>query len=385
MITKKPNRKAKKKDKRMLNEHLTRFYPLHPENFHHLSKSEPLSIEMMQEILQEDAPLAALPEICLPYEVQDATTLLNPSAIESCIDDRPRIIQAIPAQSIDPSIQIGTKPYSIEHLSEGKMAHREMLGSRPWPGGRYGVDMMVFVADIISGAFSFKDFNNLHGSEFVEAALAYVTAKSNSILEGIPLPIHIDNDHGKVSLFTHKKNSIEPDCGRITQLLNAKKGCGAHQHSLEVIGTLLTILGKNEEAQDLIAKCDGWFDENGIARVPDSLLGIAANVLFDNAIQTGSPVDIVIGPHDPHGTVFSTGNHTVNRRFVEAFINPTELLFKADLGVVRNEQSLAAQIGGRITNAYGSDVFNLEQFALGINFATLGVLGQQKLSRYIIT
>lgn len=115
---------------------MTRFYPLHPENFHHLSKSEPLSIEMMQEILQEDAPLAALPEICLPYEVQDATTLLNPSAIESCIDDRPRIIQAIPAQSIDPSIQIGTNPYSIEHLSEGKMAHREMLGSRPWPGGR---------------------------------------------------------------------------------------------------------------------------------------------------------------------------------------------------------------------------------------------------------
>lgn len=165
-----------------------------------------------------------------------------------------------------------------------------------------GVDMMVFVADIISGAFSFKDFNNLHGLEFVEAALAYVTAKSSSILEGIPLPIHIDNDHGKVSLFTHKKNSIEPDCGRITQLLNAKKGCGAQ--SLEVIGNITYVFRKIEEAEHLIAKCDGWFDENGIARVPDSLLGTASNVLFDNAIQTGSPVDIVIGPHDLMGLFF---------------------------------------------------------------------------------
>lgn len=369
----------------MRDERLKRFYPYNGEyRQHHLSKTEPLTIEMMQEIVQERSPLDSLSEICTPYELTEAITLIEPSVIESCIDDRPRIIKAIPVEAEGESVTLQDKHYQIEHLSEMKMTSSATLGSRPWPGGRYGVDMMMFVASMQAGEMPQQPFWQLEGEQFITEAIKFITDRSNTLLGDIRLPIHIDNDHGLIPLFRNGNKVIEPHCGNITQLLNSKKGCGAHQHSLEVIFTLLSILDMQNEADELVAKCNGWFDDNNIARVPDGLLHVAGELLYDNAVSIGSPVDIVIGPHDPHGTVFSSGNNTLNRRFVEAFINPTQLLFKADVGIVNNPQSLAAQIGNKVTNQYGDNVFNLEQFVVGINFATLGVLGQQKLARYLI-
>lgn len=351
---------------------------------------QPLSFELIREVVNSENPLAALEEICLPVPEKYSKTKqsIEPDNMGGCIDDRKRVASGF---IVDTNNTYKNKKRIIEikdyHLklkfkpvNRDELTYRDKISSRPFPGGAVGVDQMVLHAALTAGLLQSQSFwFETDPQVFTRELINFLHPFSENIRSGFDIPVHIDNDHGELPVIRKKGKIIQKN---VQKLVENGQGCGAAGSFFEIADYLLRLDGNEGIADDLAGHLGALREDNGMLSVDTEIKKQTARHLVLSAMEkSSSRLDIYAGVHNATGIVFSTGKHSINRALLQKQ-EPKEVFFRSDI-YARESGTPMAVIADRTSQMFGVDI-DPSRYGIAVNLATYNTLGQNEIPRYLV-
>lgn len=346
-----------------------------------------LNLKHIEQIIDNDDIFSQLKQIAHPYPHPTYTRQIDMQRHRACVDDRPAsfVIRLVPNKDqLDKQqtyFELNGRFYQLKHFRHSQLDKRNDLGARPWPGGAFGLNLIVGYAGIISGTFQQQEWwSKTDVNQFLSGLITSIMTVVNTIPGSFNLPIHIDNHSGSEPILNER---ADPHIDVLMNLFKEGAGCGFLKKIIEILHGLLVVTKHTTLADELRHKLHGQVTKEGLLDVTEYVTTMTAGAFYKTAKRWGCPVEVLIGHHAPQGIIFTFGNKTVNRQLVEDAFDQTDLEFKIDLGPLKNPSSLANQYIQAISHQFDISLDPL-QLVTAINLLTLVYLNQQSTPRYYL-